>query len=334
MSLKETFDKKRVAGRLLGSPILLVIIAMAVLSAAFVPNFATLYNLKNLLLQTCDLLIISLGVTFTVLNGGLDFSSTSVLALSSVVGAYIMALSPIRGTGLSILLAIVVMIAIGAAVGVINGFSVVKLKMPSFIVTLSTQLFFSGMAIYFTSKVTDKASIMGLPSAFYRIGGEKAFFLPIVIAAVVFLISHWLMTRTIFGRHVLLVGTNPKSCHISGINVKRVVFLLFLLSGIYAGAASVMLTARNQAGISSLGDKMFIDIMSSIIIGGTSVFGGSGGAKQTLYGVIFITMLSNVMNLLGMDWYVLSLVKGFIVIIAALADILSNRRKNYAAAAA
>ena len=142
------------------------------------------------------------------------------------------------------------------------------------------------------------------------------------------------MTRTIFGRHVLLVGTNPKSCHISGINVKRVVFLLFLLSGIYAGAASVVLTARNQAGISSLGDKMFIDIMSSIIIGGTSIFGGSGGAKHTLYGVIFITMLSNVMNLLGMDWYVLSLVKGFIVIIAALADILSNRRKNYAAAAA
>lgn len=197
MSLKETFDKKRVAGRLLGSPILLVIIAMAVLSAAFVPNFATLYNLKNLLLQTCDLLIISLGVTFTVLNGGLDFSSTSVLALSSVVGAYIMALSPLKGTGLSILLAIVVMVAIGAAVGAINGFSVVKLKMPSFIVTLSTQLFFSGMAIYFTSKVTDKASIMGLPSAFYRIGGEKAFFLPIVIAAAVFLVSHWLMTRTI-----------------------------------------------------------------------------------------------------------------------------------------
>lgn len=99
MSLKETFDKKRVAGRLLGSPILLVIIAMAVLSTAFVPNFATLYNLKNLLLQTCDLLIISLGVTFTVLNGGLDFSSTSVLALSSVVGGVHRRSPPSRGRG-------------------------------------------------------------------------------------------------------------------------------------------------------------------------------------------------------------------------------------------
>lgn len=329
MHAKDILQRSRGVVLLPRSPILLVILAMLLLSALFVPNFATQYNLRNLVLQVCDLLIISLGVTFTVLNGGLDFSSTSVLALSSVVGAYIMALSPIKGTGLSIAVACLVMLVIGGMVGVINGISVVRLKMPSFIATLSTQLIFSGLAIYFTSLVTEKASIMGLPTAFYRIGGEKAFLLPVAIVAVVFLLTHWLLTKTIFGRHVLLVGTNPKTCYISGINTKRVVFLLFLLSGMYAGGASILLTSRNQAGISSLGDKMYIDVMASIIIGGTSVFGGAGGARNTLYGTVFVTMLSNVMNLLGMDWYVMSLVKGFIIIVAALADMFSAHQKQF-----
>lgn len=327
MHIKNKGYRKECLSQLMSAPILFVILVMMVLSMVFVPNFLTAYNFRNLTLQICDLLIISLGVTFTVLNGGLDFSSTSVLALSSVVGAYIMAISPIKGTGLSIALAILIMILIGGAVGVINGISVVKLKMPSFIATLSTQLIFSGIAIYFTSQVTDKASIMGLPPAFYRIGGEKAFFLPVAITAMVFLFTHWLLTKTIYGRHVLLVGTNPKACYISGIRTKKNVFLLFLLSGLYAGAASVILTSRNQAGISSLGDKMYIDVMASIIIGGTSVFGGVGGAKNTLYGTIFVTLLSNVMNLLGMDWYVMSLVKGMIIILAALADIFANKEK-------
>ena len=324
-------NKKRPAVHLHASPILVVVVALGILSAIFVPNFATAYNLKNFCLQVCDLLIISLGVTYTVLNGGMDFSSTSVLALSSVVGSYIMALSPIAGTWYSIVVAILAMLVIGAVVGAINGVAVTRLKMPSFIATLSTQLLFSGMAIYFTSIVTDKASIMGMPSAFFRIGGEKAFFLPILICAVVYAFTQWLLTRTVFGRHVLLVGANQQSCFISGINVKRIVFLLFLCSGIYSGAASVILTARNQAGISSLGDKMYIDVMASIIIGGTSVFGGAGGAKNTLYGTLFVVLLSNVMNLLGMDWYVIGLVKGVIIILAALIDVLSKNQQGFAA---
>lgn len=305
--------------------IIYVVAAIFVFALFFVPRFSSVYNLKNLCLQICDLLIISLGVTFTVLNGGMDFSSTSVLALSSVTGAYIMALSPIKGTAFSVVLALVVMVVIGAVVGAVNGVSVVSFKMPSFVVTLSMQLIVSGVAIYFTSKITDLASIAGLPAAFNLLGGSDVFALPIVIAAVIFFFTDWLCEKSIFGRNALMVGANPRAAEISGIRVKKTIFFLFVISGAYAGLQSILLTARNQAGISSLGDKVFIDVMASVIIGGTSVFGGKGGAKNTLLGVVFITLIGNIMNLYGFDWYVITLIKGFIIIIAALLDIFTTR---------
>ena len=321
MQFKNGMNQKKVGKFFKNNMILWVDIALGVAALLFVKNFSSPYNLRNFLLQVCDLLIISLGVTFTVLNGGLDFSSTSVLALSSVAGAYIMALSPIAGTGLSIGLAIVVMILIGGAVGAINGFSVVRLRMPSFIATLSTQLVFSGLAIYAVSLVSNTASIIGIPPLFYGLGGGGTLWPPVLIAGAVFLFTHWLQTQTLFGREVLMVGSNPKASFISGIAVKRSVWTLFFLSGIYAGIQSIILTARNQSGMATLGDKVYIDIMASIIIGGTSVFGGSGGAKNTLYGTLFVVLLGNVMNLMGLDWFVMFTVKGLVIIIAALTDI-------------
>ena len=305
--------------------IIYAVIIIFVFALLFVPNFATLRNLTSLSLQVTDLLIIALGVTFTVLNGGLDFSATSILALSSIVGAYIMALSPMGGSLLAIPVAIVVMVLLGGLVGTINGFSVTWLKMPSFIVTLSMQLVVSGVAIYISSQVSTMASIANLPTAFNHIGGNRYFFIPIIIAAAVFFFTDWLITRNIFGRYVLYVGSNPRTANISGIKVRRTIFMLFLLSGLYAGMQSILLTARNNAGISSLGSRVFIDVMAAIIIGGTSIFGGKGGARNTLLGVIFIVIIGNIMNLYGLDWFVATLVKGIIIILAALLDILTTR---------
>ncbi len=308
-----------------------VFLCLAVLlSAIFVPNFFSAYNIKNYFLQASDLLIIACGLTFIVLNGGIDFSVTSVLALGSVVGAYIMALSPLAPyPAFSIPLSIFVTILIGAIVGTINGFSITILKMPSFIATLATQLIFSGIAILFASKVALRASINGLPEPFFIIGGEGKYFLvPIAISASIFFISHFILEYTGFGRNILAVGTNPKASNISGVSVKKTIFILCLLSGVYAGIASVIATSRNQAGIASLGDKMFISIIASIVIGGTSIAGGSGGFKQTLIGVFFITLINNTMNLLGVDWYITMLFQGMLILVAAFADYMMRVRRG------
>jgi ribose transport system permease protein len=233
-----------------------------------------------------------------------------------------MALSPLKDQpALSIPCAILAMVAIGGLVGALNGLAVSVLKMPSFIATLGTQLAFSGLAILFARKVSPRSSINGLPDEFLVLGGSGAsFVIPIAVALVILVFSHWLLTRTVFGRRVFSVGTNPRASHISGIPVRRTVFLLCLLSGLYAGIASVIATSRNEAGIPSLGDKMFISIIASIVIGGTSIAGGSGGFKQTLVGVVLITLINNAMNLLGIEWYITMLFQGALILIAAFLD--------------
>jgi ribose transport system permease protein len=312
------------------NPILPIFCLAFIVACLSIPNFATAYNLKNFLLQTSDVLILACGVTFVVLNGGIDFSVTSTLTLGSVVGAYIMAMSPIaKYPILSIMVAMMVMLMIGVIVGLINGLAVSRLKIPSFIATLATQLAFSGIAVLFTSIVTDKPSIAGLPDAFFIIGGEgKFFFVPIVISLCIWGLSYWMLKYTNFGRKLYAMGVNPKTAYISGMPVKDTILKIMVLSGLYAGIASILATSRNQVGVSSLGDKMFITIIACVIVGGTKISGGFGGVKQTLFGVLFITLLNNTMNLLGVEWYIIMLEQGVLILLAAVLGFLLNKQQR------
>lgn len=322
--------ERKVLWMLRDMPILPLLVASFLLAIAFVPHFCTIYNLKNYLLQSADLLIISCGLTFVVLNGGIDFSVTSVLTLGSVLGAYIMALSPLAGSpALSIPVAILAMMAVGLLVGLVNGLSVTRLRMPSFVATLATQLIVLGLAVQFASLVSDTASIAGLPEAFFVLGGEgRYFFVPILIAFSVWLFSHWLLARTIFGKRVYAIGVNPKASFISGVPVKKTIVQLMIISGLFAGIASIVATARNQVGMPSLGDKMFLTTIASVIVGGTSTSGGFGGVGKTLLGVLFITLLNNAMNLLGVGWEVIMIVLGALIVVSAAGGYLLNHRQG------
>jgi ribose/xylose/arabinose/galactoside ABC-type transport system permease subunit len=308
-----------------GYPIIAFLVVAILFAVIFVPHFTSSNNLINLCLQVCDLLVIACGLTFILLNASIDFSCTSVLAVSSVVGAYIMALSPLsQYPALAIVVAVIVMIAIGALFGVINGIAVIRLKMPSFIATLATQLIGSAFAVWFTSQFNDRAaSIGGLPPAFFIIGGKGDWFIvPVLISIAMLILANWMMRKTKFGRNVYAVGTNPKTALISGIPVKKTIFMMFLISGIFAGVEGVLLTARNQAGISGLGSTMFINIVAAVVIGGTSILGGFGGMIQTLLGVCFIVIINNAMNLIGVEWYTILLVQGILILIATFIDYL------------
>ncbi len=322
--------ERKILWMLRDMPILPLLVGSFLLAITFVPHFCTVYNLKNYLLQSADLLIISCGLTFVVLNGGIDFSVTSVLTLGSVLGAYIMALSPLAGSpALSIPVAILAMMAVGLLVGLVNGLSVTRLRMPSFVATLATQLIVLGLAVQFASLVSDTASIAGLPEAFFVLGGEgRYFFVPILIAFSVWLFSHWLLARTIFGQRVYAIGVNPKASFISGVPVKKTIVQLMIISGLFAGIASIVATARNQVGMPSLGDKMFLTTIASVIVGGTSTSGGFGGMGKTLLGVLFITLLNNAMNLLGVGWEVIMIVLGALIVVSAAGGYLLNHRQG------
>ena len=324
--MKSPTHKDSVMGIMREMPVLPLLVISFAIAVLFVPHFCTVYNLKNYLLQTSDLLIISCGLTFVVLNGGIDFSVTSIMALSSVVCAYIMVYSPLAAMpALSIPIAILLSIGIGVLVGTMNGLSLTKFKVPSFIATLASQLVITGVAVFFTSLISETSSIFGLPEAFFILGGEGQFFyVPIVIAFSIWLFSHWLLKKTIFGKRVYAIGVNPKTSYISGLPVKQTLMRIMILSAVFAAIAGIIATARNQVGMSSMGDKMFITVIASVIVGGTSTAGGFGGMHKTLLGVLFIALINNSMNLLGVGWYTIMIVLGVLIALSAMTTYLFN----------
>lgn len=291
----------------------------------FVPNF-DFGNFVNILVQSSYLIIVSCGVMFVVLNGGIDFSCTSIMALASVFGAKIMSetVGVMAGSPMAIPVALAVMIAIGLVVGVVNATAVVTFKMPSFIVTLATMGIGSGVAVWYTTSDT----IGFLPESFIHLGSGSLFHVPIPIifaVAVVFLLN-FLLSKTLFGRQVYAIGTNPRTATVSGLPVRRVIFKLFLISGFCASLSGILETARLQAGVPGLGANAFIDIIASVIIGGTSTFGGSGRVMGMVSGVLLITIINNTLNLLNINWVIISIIKGLIILFAAYIDSIKTRR--------
>lgn len=304
----------------------LILAVYAAAALVFVPNFASVNNLANILVQSADMVIVACGVMFVVLNGGIDFSCTSVMALASVFGAKIMTQNGgfLQDSILAIPVAILAMLAIGLVMGVVNATAVVALKMPSFIVTLATMGIGSGVAVWYTTSDT----IGSLPPAFGQLGSGTLLGvpIPIILAAVVVLVLDFILSKTLFGRQLYAIGTNPRAATISGLPVRGVIFRLFLISGFCAALAGILETSRLQAGIPGMAANSFIDIIASIIIGGTSVFGGYGRVTGTVSGVLLITVMNNSMNLLNINWVIISIVKGLIILAAAFVDSAKARR--------
>lgn len=301
-------------------PIYFLTAALFLISSLTVPYFFRAPNLVNILYQASDLIIITCGLTFVLLNGGIDFSITAVLGLSSITGALLMNLNdgPFRDLPLNVPLTILIMIGIGLLIGALNGWAVTRLKMPSFIATISTNLIFSGLAL----AMANSRPVSNLPLEFKAIGSAKVFEIPvaIIIAIVIVFIFNFLLSRTLFGKRVFAIGTNMKASKVTGLPVKRNIFLLFLISSGIASLGAIVSTARIGVGMPALGAERFIDFVSAVVLGGTSVFGGVGSIVGTLFGALFVAILSNSLSMLGLQWYFIMVAKGVIILVIAAFD--------------
>ena len=301
---------------------MLFFVVYFVIALIFVNKFANPVNLANMLVQCVDLIILACGMTFVFMNGGIDFSVSAVLALSSVLGAKVMNLGgdPVLLT----VLGVVVMLAVGLSIGVLNGLTVTRLRMPSFIATMATQLIFAGLALWYTQSAT----IGGLPRPFLLIGRGTllGIQMPIFIMIVVVAGTAFVLHRTVLGRYIFSVGTNHRTSLISGIPVKKTIFSLFLFSGGLAAVSAVIMTSRSGAGMPALGKNMLMDIVGAVVIGGTSVTGGKGSILGTATGAAMIIVLNNSLNLLGIEWYVINALKGVMITLVALLSVLRTAK--------
>jgi ribose transport system permease protein len=280
--------------------------------AAATGTFFSPGNLMNVLRQNTFTAILAAGSTFVILTAGIDLSVGSIVGLSGVLCADVLA----HGHG--ILAGVAAGIAAGALVGAFNGGVVTAVRIPPFVVTLATMMIARGAAL----KYTDARTISGLPAAFAALSNNTT---SVVAVALVFALSWVALMRTPFGRHVYAVGGNEPAAWLSGVRVPRVQFLVYLVSGATAGLAGVLVASRLHVGYPRAGEFSELDAIAAVVVGGTSLFGGRGSIWGTLAGVFFIGILNNGLNLYNVSPYDQMVVKGAVLLIAASFDSLERR---------
>lgn len=287
--------------------IFIALILECVFLALSTDAFFTANNLSNVLRQNAFTAILAAGMTFVILVAGIDLSVGSVVGLSGMVCADVL----VRGYGIPS--GVAAGLLVGLAVGAVNGLATTAVRIPSFIVTLATMQMVRGAAF----KYTDARTIAGLPASFGTLS-SSAWSALIMIA--VFVASWVVLMRTPFGRHVYATGGNEDAAWLSGVRVKRVQFAVFVLCGLTAGLAGVLVASRLDAGYPRAGELYELDAIAAVVVGGTSLFGGRGTIWGTLAGAFFIGILNNGLNLYRVSTYDQLIVKGAVLIIAASLD--------------
>lgn len=286
------------------------------------PGFASTENFGNILASMLPLLVVATGQTFVLISGGIDLSVTSTIALSSVVGAQMMSGDTgwLGGSPLAAPCGVAAMLAVGAVVGAFNGAAVTHLRMPPFIVTLTTMMFVSGFAIW----LTQSKNISGLPAAFTIIGGKTA--VALLVTTGVAVSAHAVLNRSLYGRWLYAIGHNGRAAFISGVPVGRVTLLVYVVCGLCAAVAAVIYTGRLETGSPVQGQRILLDVIGATVIGGTSLFGGRGKILWTVSGVLFLTLIDNSLNLLNLSHFTIMMVKGGVILLAAVMDSARTRR--------
>jgi ribose/xylose/arabinose/galactoside ABC-type transport system permease subunit len=230
------------------------------------------------------------------------------MAIGAVLGAMYMK------SGGNWMVSCFIMVAVGVLVGLVNGIAVSRLKMIPFVVTLAMMTVLSGSAVWLTNSL----SISQISNSFLSLFDATPIFgIPVTIwlAAAVTLSATILMRSTVFGRWVYAVGLNSRAARVAGVPVERVVLITYVISGLMAGLTSILLTARLGSASASMGnDGMVLDIVSACVVGGVSIYGGSGRVPGAVFGAFAITVLSNAMNLIGVSYYLSLIIKGAVII--------------------
>ncbi|MCO5732158.1 ABC transporter permease [Rhizobium sp. SSA_523] len=282
-------------------------------------KFMSVRNLLNVLDQITVLGIMAVGMTMVILIGGIDLAVGSVLALAMMVMGYLA-----NQVGLPLPLGILIALAVAAATGAISGILITALSVPAFIATLAMMSVARGLA----NMITDGQQIVGFPSwfsllAYTRYGG----LLTLTVAAmlVVFLLGWIYLRYTAGGRSLYAIGGNPEVARLAGINVNLYTIGVYVVSGLLAGLAGVVLAMRLDSVQPTAGVSYELDTIAAVVIGGTSLSGGKGGILGTIIGVLIIGVLRNGLNLLGVSPFTQAVVIGVVIALAVAAEAVKRR---------
>jgi ribose transport system permease protein len=294
------------------------------------PDFLKRDNLINIADQIVVIAILAIGMTLVIITRGIDLSVGSLLALSAVSTAWLIERGGAENAGLGIMvLSALGAIALCGLIGLFSGAMVTAFSIPPFIVTLAMMLVASGIAFDWS----DSQSIHRLPAAFTWLG-RAGVVLPglgvripfqVLLMLALYLAAHGFMTRTVLGRHIYAIGGSPEAARLSGVPVARVLVFAYTACGLLAGVGGVLMASQLESGAPTYGATYELTVIAAVVVGGTSLMGGSGRIFGTFIGALIIAVIQNGMNLTGIDYGAQKYVLGIIILLAVLLDQLKRR---------
>lgn len=300
---------------------------MIVFFAIMSDNFLSMRNLMNVAKQVSIFGVASVGMTYVILLGGIDLATGSIISFVNIVAAYFMV-----NMGLNPILAVIGSLVISTIIGLLNGVIIAEIGMPPLIVTFASQTIFAGLA-YIICKGTP---ISRFPESFLAMGQGYVgpIPIPVIIMVLCFAVGAFILTKTYFGRYFYAIGGNEEAAVLSGIQVKKVKYIVYALSGLFAGIAGLVMLARANTGQPNAGLGYEFDVITCVVLGGVSVSGGSGKMSNVIAGVLIIGVLSNGMVLLNVSSYMQMVIKGIILLLAVGSDCIQQKNLLKAKAAA
>ncbi len=289
------------------------------------PTFLTVSNLLNVANKNVVIGVLAVGMTMVIITAGIDLSVGSLVALSAVVAATLIARAGGReATPSAMVVCSLGAVAVCAGVGGFSGLMISIFKIPPFVVTLAMMWVARGMAFI----ISGGQSIDDVPESYGWLGSEATIWeLPntLVLMLILYALGHLVMSRTRLGRHIYAIGGNRLAARLSGIRVNRVLLAVYVISGAMSGVGGVMLASQFQSGVANYAPMYELYAIAAVVVGGTSLAGGEGKILGTLIGVFIIAVVQNAMNLLELGSYTQNVVLGLIVLAVVLLDVLKRQ---------
>ncbi len=301
-------------------PVAVVAILAAAAMSIFIPGFATPTNLSAVGAQLSYIGICATGLAFILIGGGNDLSLGTAMSASAVISGLVM----IRITGAgATAVGLVCIIAISMLFAAVNGWFVAYIKVNSFMMTLITQFLFRGLALLLTNSL----SVKGLPEGFVALGKATLWGIPVSIFVMLafFAVGQFVLSRTGFGRKLIATGSNEKAALLVGISTNGVLLKAYLFGGLCNAVAAIILVGKLSVANPTMGNDLFLDIISAAVIGGCSLFGGKGSVVGAAFGVLLFGLISNGLNMLGVPYQDTKWIKGLIILIAISLDTINEK---------
>lgn len=307
------------------APFLGLVIVYAIFAAIAPPSFSTLRNVELIVRQTTVIGIAALGMTLVIVSGGIDLSVGSVVALVTVVIAWMLQHNA------SALVAAACGVAVGAICGLFNGLLITRLKVVPFIITLGTLLIYRGLAKGFANEQKIDAPLTWINELLSALRNEQGWMLMppgvwvLIVAAVC---TALVMRYTRFGLHTFAIGSNEQAARLCGVPIERSKTLVYMLSGFFAGIAGLMQFARLTVGDPTVASGLELDVIAAVVIGGGSLSGGEGTVLGTMIGALIMTVIRSGCTQMGVSNWVQEIIAGTIIVLAVVLDSWRHRKRN------